>query len=402
MRIRINSVLLTIYSLYIFSFITISCSQFANIKLLNTAGTLIQRGCLLILLLLIIRDILKKKMIKKMVLWVAILVCVLIVVFKSNNGILDLITVFIFAFSLKNISFHKIIKVDIRVRSIACALIILLSLAGLIDSNVTYSNRGIWRTSLGFNHPNTLSLIIMSLCFQWFYLRFYKLKILEYISMILILYILYFTTNSLTSIIGISGLLIFNLLTRICEKINFGSLFLSTSLFLVLPSAFVLSIYLAINYSIFDPFMVALNDISTGRVASMNNFYNEYGISLFGQPIELISTTRASQLGISTKVLDNGYMRLLLRFGLLITTILFILIMKLSYQLLKKKEYALVSCLSTYFIVGLMESSFYRIEYNIFLLPIVYVFMKKEVYYSLEVNNKVAEHRQKFKLLMEK
>ncbi|WP_156177736.1 hypothetical protein [Bacillus sp. SA1-12] len=318
---------------------------------------------------------------------------VLLLVFKSNNGVLDLITVFVFAFSMKRVSFDKIVKADILVKGVACALVVMLALMGVIDSQISYSSRGILRTSLGFTHANILSLIILSLCINWMYLRFYKLKWFEYIILCLVVYGLYFTTNSLTSIIGISFLLTFNLLARLVKRLNIGYIPLSVFLTLIIPTVFSLSLFLAINYSTLNPTLVALNELTTGRVSSMNSFYNQYGISLFGKPIEMISTTAAQQLGVPPQVLDNGYMRLLLRFGLIITAIFLGLYIKLSFQLLKKRKFAIVSCLSAYFVVGLMESSFYRIEYNIFLLTMVYVFTRNATYDSLEVTDEPSKKK---------
>ncbi|KKI93258.1 hypothetical protein WQ54_05330 [Bacillus sp. SA1-12] len=389
MKISVSKILIMIYSLYIFSFVTIFCSQLTHINVLINMHMLIQRACLLILIVLMVRNVFNKRML----FWVNIIVVVLLLVFKSNNGVLDLITVFVFAFSMKRVSFDKIVKADILVKGVACALVVMLALMGVIDSQISYSSRGILRTSLGFTHANILSLIILSLCINWMYLRFYKLKWFEYIILCLVVYGLYFTTNSLTSIIGISFLLTFNLLARLVKRLNIGYIPLSVFLTLIIPTVFSLSLFLAINYSTLNPTLVALNELTTGRVSSMNSFYNQYGISLFGKPIEMISTTAAQQLGVPPQVLDNGYMRLLLRFGLIITAIFLGLYIKLSFQLLKKRKFAIVSCLSAYFVVGLMESSFYRIEYNIFLLTMVYVFTRNATYDSLEVTDEPSKKK---------
>lgn len=373
MSVKKNQFLLMVYGIYIFFFVTISCSQLVNIGILNSLNIYIQKLCLLIMLIFSVKNVFRKGII----FWAYIIAVVLLIVFYSNNGMWNLITVFAFAFSLRGISFNRVIKIDLLVRATGFMMVIFMNLIGLIDSQIAYSNRGYLRTSLGFNHANTLSLIILILCFEWIYLRFYKLKFTEYLFFSFIVYMLYFITNSLTSIIGIVCLLSFNIIARIVKKINIGYTPLSTILILVLPLSMLTSLFLSMHYSSLDSWIVKLNELSTGRIASMSSFYLEYGISLFGKPLELISTDAAEQSGVSAQVLDNGYMRLLLRFGIVITIIFLGMLLKLNYRMLKHKNFAIASCLSAFFITGLMESSFYRMEYNVFLIAIVYVFANK-------------------------
>ncbi|MFE0623419.1 hypothetical protein ACFW1J_18580 [Priestia aryabhattai] len=387
MEISIRKILTKTYSLYTFLFVAIFCSQLINVRILNIMYMLTQKVCIFILVLLLFRSVLKQQMLRKLFFWIISMSLVLFLVFYSNDGVLDLIVMFIFIFSMGKLSFDEIIKIDLKVKLFACCLVIALSFLGIIDSQITYSSRGVLRTSLGFIHANILSLIVLNICFDWIYLRFYKLKWFEYIFIFFIAFILYFTTNSLTSISALFFLVAFNIIVKCVKKLNIGYTVLNVLMFMVVPMAFLFSLYIAVSYSPSNNFLMTLNELWTGRVASVHDFYDEYGVSFFGQSIEMISTAQAAEQGVSPHVLDNGYMRLLLRFGMVVTVILLGMLIKLNFQLLCNKRYALVACLNSYCIIGLMESSFYRIEYNPFLLALIYAFGKGSFYNSSEKNN---------------
>src|SRR5690242_17792936 len=100
MEISIRKILITTYSLYTFLFVTIFCSQLIHVRILNIIYMLTQKICIFILVLLLFRSVLKQQMLRKLFFWIISISLVLFLVFYSNDGVLDLVVMFIFIFSM--------------------------------------------------------------------------------------------------------------------------------------------------------------------------------------------------------------------------------------------------------------------------------------------------------------
>ena len=113
------------------------------------------------------------------------------------------------------------------------------------------------------------------------------------------------------------------------------------------------------------PLSNEINELLSNRVYLQSVFYNEYGITLFGNNIDYERT------------LDNGFLKVLLNFGI-ITSLFFIVIYWLTFKkCYKEKNYVLIYIFMILLFFSFSESSMFYIYNNIFM---IYLFTnKKEV-----------------------
>lgn len=104
------------------------------------------------------------------------------------------------------------------------------------------------------------------------------------------------------------------------------------------------------------------------RIYYTEQYLQKYDINLFGQKIETVSTVQSRLLNISPQILDNSYIVLLLKFGIILlfcSCLLLSLRLKLSYR---ERDKLLIIILIIFMIVGLFENWLIKINYNPFIL----------------------------------
>lgn len=103
------------------------------------------------------------------------------------------------------------------------------------------------------------------------------------------------------------------------------------------------------------------------KILRLNKVYLLYGIPVFGQKV-FISEAERELVGITYDLyLDNGYMALLIRYGILVYGIFSVCYLSAMIFLYRKKQWYLLIILFIYALYGVMENGNYRITHNIFL-----------------------------------
>lgn len=91
-----------------------------------------------------------------------------------------------------------------------------------------------------------------------------------------------------------------------------------------------------------------------------------------------ISESERKLVGIKTRLfLDNAYLGIFLRYGLLVFFIFFIGYLCLIKAMIIRKEYIVAIILFMYALYGVMESGLYMISHNIFLITFSSLLYKK-------------------------
>ena len=243
---------------------------------------------------------------------------------------------------------------------IICAFVIVSSYVGITVDwivNFTYGTGH----SMGFNHPNNLGVIILSIVASWLYLYpNVKFPLLFGVPTIagLIIWKIAAARTSAILLLAIPWLIF---LFKSTKKFNFQNI-LKWEFWIVIL-AFLLSIYLM--YRI-------------GLRGSMNNFesrfnmpyilYNQYGINLFGSKLPLVGSREALQYKVQSIILDNAYLRVLLINGILTTLIIIGLYAVLINNAYKSKKYILLIIIVLFIVEGFMEQFFLYAEFNFTIL----------------------------------
>lgn len=280
----------------------------------------------------------------------------------------------------KNIDFDKFIKTDYKVRSIFLSIVLMAHFMGLTSDYIVVRNLTSFRNSMGFSHPNTFGFYLMLLCFEYIYIKTKekkKIKLYNYLILILTMFIIDYFSDSRSSEISLILLIIFIMFGR---KI-FDNISMSKTKKIIFSNSFIIlaiiSLYITHLVNIKNAFGLYINELSSGRFFYTNLFYITYGIKMFGQKLLLVSTEQAKLTHTSALVLDNAYMHILIRYGLVFFIIFANLFRKSFKRIFENKSFELFVIMFILLIYGLTEATIIRIEMCPFLLYLGNALFKK-------------------------
>lgn len=259
---------------------------------------------------------------------------------------------------------RHIVLVYLKCFLLLCTVIPIMALIGMIPNTVmdTVGNTGI-RTAYGFTHPNAFSACVLVLIMCWTFLNWHRVRIIHMLAIDLIACVLLLLTDSLASFICIISMATLAMLERLLDKRGKMKIwyYVTFALLILCP---VISYYLMVNFSMSDPTMLAVDLFTTGRVRTSNAFFKTYGWNLLGQNLLFDFQIRSKLLF----VLDNSYVYILLRFGLLVTALYCIGIARELVLAVKNKDNFLIICILTFIIYGCFENYFFKTQFNFTLL----------------------------------
>lgn len=263
----------------------------------------------------------------------------------------------ILLFSLKKMDFDELIKKDITIKISLTLLLILLFILGLTNSQTFIRNESL-RYSLGFTHPNTAGFYFMIIAFELIYLYRGKIKKTYIFYLILLAIMVNELTGSRSSVISIILLSIFLLYYKYskCRLLNNKII-----KFVVRNSFFILMLFsfiVTMKYQSGTSLAIKLNSILSGRLSLFSFYVSRYNIMVFGN--DLITK--------GNMTLDNSYLYLLLKFGIISFLVYYLLYRQKIMELYQNKDYVFIFIILTLMIYGLMEITTLKSTYNIFLL----------------------------------
>ncbi len=309
----------------------------------------------------------------------AIIVC--FISSRLSGDYLPLRFIFVILAS-KNVEFDKLVKNDMMVRIFLLIIVVLLHCFGMTNDYILYRSDGTIRNSMGFSHPNVFSFHLLIIGFEFFYIKYInksKIKIMDYLFLIIVLIVMNVCSDSRSSMLAVSffGIMFIfrNNLFNLCKK-HKSALFTFGFMFILLT---IISYVCAVTYTPSNSFLYKLDSLTSYRLFYSNYFYNTYGLSMFGQKIITISTEFARLNGVNALVLDNVYIQLLVRYGLCVYCVFATLFIKGTYYSYEKKNMYMFIILITLVIFGLMESSILIIEICPFLIYFNNIIYNKEV-----------------------
>ena len=299
-------------------------------------------------------------------------ILVLVVTIKSNSNYL--LTLILFVIASKESDIDSLISISYRILLFCLVIIVLLSIINAIP-DIQFIRKNIVRHSLGFSHPNILGMRV----FQCLVLHVY-LNRRRYIHCVIIsiptLLFVYHVPNSQSPTILIALLIIGVGLIGFLERYNKVHKLMICLIVAAIVVNLLSIIGCLINVGKY-PQLKEIDKLLSYRFSMSHIVYSIYGIKLFGQPVYLTTNERIA-VGLTGHLyLDNAYMSMLIKYGVVgygIFSILFILTMMFLY---KKEQYILLFCFFIYAIYGIMEPAMYRLTYNTLLIFIgSFVFSK--------------------------
>ena len=304
------------------------------------------------------------------------LAALLLVIQGTGNVQTSFACVFVFAFGARSIDFKKICGITISLTLTLIFFVIVSSLLGIIENYHVIQNLqgGEIRSRyfLGFRYALNAPAMLCNVILLYVYQKREKAKVLEIAFLFVFSLILYeFTNSRLTFYTSIIGLII----AIICKirKDNLENLQKVPKI--LIPSflvCFGISIWLAISYSPSVTWMQELNAFLSNRLRHGQNSFMMYGVSLFGLGnIEWVGAGLDVYGRQSTETyfyVDNLYIQVLQRYGIIFMAIFLALTTALMIQCYKKKENLLVILLAIIAFHGLIDDGIMYLQLNTFWL----------------------------------
>ena len=276
----------------------------------------------------------------------------------------------LFMYSTRNIDITGIIKISYIISIILLIIIMISSYLGVIENYIYYDTTR-ERQYLGFRYALYPSSILCNIIFLKVYLDKERISWKSIILLLISSYILYTLTDSrLTFVLG-GLILIFSAVNKIipsiCEKI--------LSRLLIFSYAFVgiISLYFTLNYNHLIDWQENLNEILGGRLSLGYSTLEFYGYGLFGREVELVGNgldVNGIVNSSSYNYVDNLYVQLLLKTGVLFLVFFIICMTYVTYLTYKQKNLYFYVILVMLALHGLIDDLILQIQYNSFWLLI--------------------------------
>ena len=357
-----------LYYIY-FSFITIgkALGLAANNKILQIMTIL---AFVMILTKLIITKYTRKEIIICLILG---LIGIISYFFTKREGVLLTIITIV---SLKNVPYKRVLCLAFSLRCIIFILLVTLSLTGIIENVETVHWRDevgfITRYALGYDHPNLLHTNFFILVILFIYLFYERLNVISYILMLGINYFIYTFSISRT---GFYSTILVVIVTIFLKKRLINKRIFYNICKIAIPFSILFTIITAFGYNNFEV-IKGLDRLFSGRIFYSNYFLTYYNWNLFGR-----SLTNDSNL------LDNGYVVLMINYGIVV----FLIYVLGYYKVIKKfiklqmdKELLMICFFSIYGITeGFLPNIFLNLSL-IFLSSLIFKINKSIIDYNFE------------------
>ena len=302
----------------------------------------------------------------ELLLIVAVTIVLLVSAFNSKR--LSIVSTWMFIVSTKEAEYEQLIRLAKRILQICVPLVMLMYFLGLIENYTMYRGDGL-RHSLGFSHPNQLGLRI----FQWtacciYLARKRCLKLLEIMVYFACVFFVYLVPNSQSAVLCLSLLVSGALFLQLSDRHRrVQRLFALFSVGGAAAANFISVVLSCIQLSK-CPLLVRIDRLLSFRFSEGHKILEKYGIKWLGQ-MAYVSKEERKLAGITEQLfLDNSYMTLLIRYGIVVYLLFTVCFLLLLWKLYRLERYRLILILSVYAVYGIMENNVYMITHNIFLI----------------------------------
>ena len=341
----------------------------------------------------IIKNVKKIKIKDKNVIITIVLLVVLLISIVGNfivTGDKRLIFLLLVLLSSYDTNCDDIVKKMMRMQMLLTIIIVTLSIFGITQNYIVLRGAK-YRYSLGFSYTTYLAQLIMFSTVLFLYTRKFKIDFIQ-IGYIQILNLFtYFITDSRTEFIFLEVIIIISVIynlscLNVFTKMKKGISSLFSYCFWIYP---IISFVIVVMYPIGGIF-IKINKLVSNRLSQTFGVLKEYGLSLFGNNIEFIGNGIVETLkygpNIKSNFVDNEYMQLLFKHGLLFMIAFVILLSIMLINLNKNRDYKKIFVCCIYLTFGLLNPRILNLVYS----PILFILMY-EIIRIINSNNKELE-----------
>lgn len=358
-----------IFSFYII--VSILSNSFFALYLPNYSALVLISFCFLF-----VREIVINKFRIKTLFQTGLVLCFIALIWTSNNLQLTnpLISLIIFSLCARDLDYGKILEISFKLILTMLLIIIISSQLGIITDYVS-NQAGRVRHFLGFLYALYPGTLIFELMLIAIYLnKSFKIKLF----LVLLDFVVFIFTDSRLSfgLTLISLLMCSESMVKIVKKVTENNiiriLFSSVYMWFAL-----LSIYISLIYTESVKWLYELNRLLSFRLRLCQQAIATYGITLTGKRVSFTGAA-VNAYGINVNAgteyftVDNGYLDILIKYGVIAEVIYIILVSYLLYKLLKTGNYRLYLIICIIGIHLLIDFSMLNLIYNVFILVLFY------------------------------
>ena len=300
---------------------------------------------------------------------IACLIAVISWYYTNNFTVLRLLLLIA---AIYTISFTKFLKVDLVIKILLTLLLIILPVLGIMEYNYLLRADHSIRYSFGFNHPNSLSIYLIMIVFESFYIISVNNSKKMYIMMmtlvipVLIIFI-FFYANSRMSALSLTVFYFANILKDIIPK-NFRNkvIALKKFKFLVINLFGIFSLLTVITIIISyknENILIKFDKVFSNRYSNYIKFIKMFKVSLMGTEVPI-------KLGYG-EYLDNMYLKLLINQGICQYIIYYFIFYYSHKKAYYNKDYMYILIDLVILMEGFRETNMIIPTINIFMLYFV-------------------------------
>lgn len=330
------------------------------------SGAFFNRFNYIILLLLAVQIIFLQEYSRGQLTAISLLSAVILISAQSS-AVYTMLSLWLFILAAGKTSFDDIVRQAYRILLVMIPLVILFHALGLLPGYNIHRGR-LLRYSLGFSHPNTLGMRVFQLITCRLYCHRSSIRVRDFLYTAAACVFIFAVPNSQSPLVCVSVLLIGLILDRICRLMGpfFTELYRSALLIL----AALLNIF-SVLWSLAGPdsssLVSSLNEFLSNRFLACHRVFQIYGISVWGNRLSTgFGSDTISRLS-ERLYLDNAYMALLLRFGVLIYLSFSAALIAAIFFYKRKGDVIPFLILFTYSVYGIMENGLFKLSDNVFL-----------------------------------
>lgn len=336
-------------------------------------GTVSKVAIAISLLFLLVKEILKGKYEYRTIIGLMITASLYFIIIKMSNSSLNIAIGILYIYALRDIPFKKVAKTSLIISVFMLLFVIISAKLGLITNYLELSSVRV-RSYLGFRYALFPSILMMNIVAIVFYLKQNRIQYWQWFLLVLSVFWLYIQTDSRMTFYSSCILLLCNLLIKWFPKLfsKLGYVFKAFKLTFIVNaiiSFWVSVIYLNSSHSFINDLLFKVNYMLGGRIYLANKSLDLYGFGLLGRQVEwngnglTVEGVRNYQTYL---YVDNLYVQILQRFGLLILGLILSVLTFTLFKVIKKRQWVLALILILMSFHSMIDDLNFYLHNNIF------------------------------------
>ena len=353
---------------------------FLTVSILNVTfyarympGTVYKLAIAFSIFLLFVKEMFKRKYDYRALIGLFATILIYFIVGKMTALSSELSVSILFIYALRDVPFKKVAQTSLVVSTCLLFFIIVSAKVGIITNYIEVSGSRV-RSYLGFRYALFPSMLLMDIVAIVFYLKQNKIQYWKWLLLSLSVYWVYDQTDSRLTFFSSCILLACSLLIKWFPELlsKLGYVFKAFKLTFIVNaiiSFWVSFTYLNSGYSFINDLLFKVNHMLGGRLYLANKSLNLYGFGLLGRPVEWYGnglTVEGVRNYQTYLYVDNLYVQILQRFGLLILGLVLSVLSLTLLKVIKKRQWVLAFILIMMSFHSMIDDLNFYLHYNIF------------------------------------